>query len=230
MTRSTVLIVEDDDRTRRHLAASIAAHPQLSLAGEAASCAEARRCLDTAAPDVLLTDLGLPDGSGIELIRETRKLHPSAQIMVITVFGDEQNVIASIEAGASGYLLKDGTTDEITEGVLALLDGGSPMSVSIARHLLRRFQHQAAPPAAEAGPLAPGSATDETAPHLTERETEVLRLVSKGLNKPEIARVLEISAHTVSTHVRHIYEKLEVGSQGAAVYEAVQLGLIQMDD
>jgi DNA-binding NarL/FixJ family response regulator len=218
MPAHRVLLVEDDAPTREHLARAVEARPELALIGRAASLAEGRALLARAAPDVLLTDLGLPDGSGIELIRELRAQAPAGAAMVITTFGDERTVIAAIEAGASGYLLKDGSFEEIGAAVLELVAGGSPISPAIARHVLRRLQREGAEAAPQAG-----------APRLTEREHEVLSLIAKGFSFPEIAALLAISAHTVTTHVRHIYEKLEVSSRASAVYEAVQLGLIRLD-
>jgi DNA-binding NarL/FixJ family response regulator len=213
-----VLLVEDDAPTRAHLARAIESHAALALAGQAGSLAEGRALLARGAPDLLLTDLGLPDGSGIELIRELREKAPSSTAMVITTFGDEKTVIAAIEAGASGYLLKDGSFEEVAAALLQLAAGGSPISPSIARYVLRRLQRepqQAAP--------------QPEAPHLTEREHEILSLIAKGFSFPELSKLLAISPHTVTTHVRHIYEKLEVSSRSSAVYEAVQLGLIRLD-
>jgi DNA-binding NarL/FixJ family response regulator len=215
-----VLVVEDDPPTRRHLARAIEAHPELDLVRAAGSVAEGRAALSEERPDVLLTDLGLPDGTGIELIRATRDCAPEAVSMAVTALGDEKTVIAAIEAGAAGYLLKDGSTDEIGGAVMELVAGGSPISPSIARHVLRRLHREDADASHEAA---------EEAPTLTAREHEVLTLIAKGFSFPEIAELLKISAHTVTTHVRHIYEKLEVNSRGSAVYEAVNLGIIQMD-
>lgn len=224
--RYSVLLVEDDAPTRAHLARAIEAHPQLDLIAARGTLGEARDDLASNPPDVLLTDLGLPDGSGIDLIRQARQTTPKAQIMVVTVFGDEKNVISSIEAGASGYLLKDGTSEAIGESVMQLMQGGSPMSAPIARRLLERFRGDATPETASTGAEPP----KRPRASLTGRETEILRLIAKGFSFPEIASLLSISAHTVTSHVRHIYEKLEVNSRGEAVYEAVQQGLIKMDE
>jgi len=223
MTPHRVLLVEDDGPTRQHLARAVEAHPDLALLGAAATLAEGRGLLAREAPDVLLTDLGLPDGSGIDLIRELRRSAPGAVAMAITALGDERTVISAIEAGASGYLLKDGSVAEVGEALMDLVAGGSPISPGVARYLLRRLQRGTAD-----APAAP--AQDPAAPHLTEREHEVLSLIAKGFSFPEIAGLLSISAHTVTTHVRHIYEKLEVTSRGSAVYEAVQLGLIRLEE
>jgi DNA-binding NarL/FixJ family response regulator len=227
-TRHSVLLVEDDEATRTRLARAIEAHPELRVSGSAASCREALAALEREPPDVLLTDLGLPDGSGIDVIREVRRRGLATESMAITVFGDERHVVAAIEAGATGYLLKDGTSEYVTESILQLLAGGSPISPSIARQLLTRFRAERAPPTdARARPDTAGTAPDEPVPSLTEREREVLLYLVKGFTGPEIGRFLEISGHTVASHVKNIYRKLEVRSRGEAVYEAMQLRLIE---
>ena len=215
----TVLLVEDDDNTRERLAGIIVATDGLALHGSAGTVAEAREILGKGLPDVLLTDLGLPDGSGIDLIRQVRATGSETEAMVISVFGDERHVVTALEAGAAGYILKDGTTEHIGKSLLQLLDGGSPISAPIARHLLRRLQ-----------PEPEGEASGANAPQLSEREADVLKAVAKGFTYNEIAEMLEISFHTVSSHVKHIYRKLEVRSRSEAVYEAVNLGLISLDD
>jgi DNA-binding NarL/FixJ family response regulator len=215
MPAHSVLLVEDDALTRARLARAIAEHPELELAGEAGSCREARARLASSVPEVLLVDLGLPDGSGVDLIREVKERAATTEAMVITIFGDERHVVAAIEAGATGYVLKDGSNEYIGESILELLNGGSPISPAIARHLLRRFRDAPAPhPAADV-------------PTLTEREHEVLELLVKGFTFAETGNLLDISAHTVTTHVKHIYEKLGVRSRAEAVYEALQLGIVK---
>jgi DNA-binding NarL/FixJ family response regulator len=221
-TRHAVLLVEDDAHTRARLARVIEEHPRLHLLGAAASCAEARVLFARVRPQVLLTDLGLPDGSGVDLIHEARRRWSDVLPLVITVFGDESHVVGALEAGALGYLLKDGTPEYLGASILEMLAGGSPISPAIARHLLRRFR--AEPPAAD------GHARADDTPHLSEREGEVLRLIVKGFTYVEIAELLGVSAHTVTTHVRGIYRKLEVHSRSEAVYEALQLGLVKVDD
>jgi DNA-binding NarL/FixJ family response regulator len=218
--RRGVLLVEDDTHTRSRLARVIEEHPRLVLLGMAGSCAEARALFARLHPDVLLTDLGLPDGDGVTLIREARARWPEVLPLVITVFGDEQHVMSALEAGALGYLLKDGTAEHIGASIVDMLGGGSPISPVIARRLLRRFRETPPGGAAEPGPL----------PRLSEREGEVLRLIVKGFTYAEIADLLGVSAHTVTTHVRGIYRKLEVHSRGEAVYEALQLGLVKVDE
>ena len=212
-----VLIVEDNAETRRSIEANVERHPKLAVVGAVGTVAEALEALQTP-PDVLLVDLGLPDGSGTDVIRHAATLNPQPEIMVITVFGDERHIVGAIEAGATGYLLKDADSSAIADAILQLVDGGSPITPVIARHMLKRFQTGAAD---ERQPVP-------DAPHLTPRETEVLRLVSRGYSNNEIAELLEMSFHTVTSHVKHIYRKLSVRSRSEAVFEAAQLGIIDI--
>jgi DNA-binding NarL/FixJ family response regulator len=207
-------VVEDDGPTRARLARAVEADERLRLVGAAGTAREGIEGLRREAPDVLLVDLGLPDRTGIDVIRAARQLSADTQAMVVTVFGDEKSVVSAIEAGARGYLLKDGSETEIAAAILELRAGGSPISPQIARHLLRRFQEEA--PAPYGGPS------------LTERECEILDGVVKGFTFSELAGLLGISTHTVITHVRHIYRKLEVRSRSEAVYEALALGLVKV--
>jgi DNA-binding NarL/FixJ family response regulator len=221
MPTPLILLVEDDEATRQQIAEAIRAQPQLALAGAVGSCREARTHLAREVPAILLTDLELPDGSGIELIRELRGLDPAALAMVITVLGDDATVIAAIEAGASGYLLKGGPGVRVGDAILELLAGGSPMTASIARAVLRLFRGRGG------GPGDPDTETPAIDSGLTAREQEILVMVAKGFKFAEIADLLSISRHTVKTHVRHIYRKLEVDSRSTAIYEAISLGIVK---
>jgi DNA-binding NarL/FixJ family response regulator len=212
---NTIVLVEDDAPTRQRLSEALSASG-FQVLDAAGGCAAARKVLASQAPDVLLVDLGLPDGSGLELIAETRERHPGTEIMVITVFGDESHVLAAIEAGAGGYLLKDGSTEHIGRSVRQLLDGGSPISAPIARHLLKRLGR------------APVETPPEDGLHLTAREEEVLNLVAKGFSYAEIAAGLGLAVSTVASHVKQIYRKLSVHSRSEAVFEAVQRGLLNL--
>jgi DNA-binding NarL/FixJ family response regulator len=214
---TTVMVVEDDPVFLGRFCGFIASAPKLALFAAVGDLASARTALDRGAPDVLLTDLGLPDGSGIELIRETAHRYPATDIMVISVFGDDRHVLASIEAGASGYVLKDSLPDEFVELITQLRAGGSPISPLIARQLLKRFKGKEA---------TAGAVPDPPAHGLTHRESEVLGLIAKGFNFSEIARLLEVSPHTITAHVKKIYQKLAVHSRGEAVFEAGKMGLL----
>lgn len=216
---TTVMLVEDDPAFLARFCAIVAAAPELRLLGAVGDLASARQLLAGTPPDVLLTDLGLPDGSGIDLIRETAARHPATDIMVISVFGDEAHVVASIEAGATGYVLKDSLPDEFVALIRELRAGGSPISPLIARKLLRTFCRP--PPAPAAAAM---NAVAEAG--LTPREAEVLGLVAKGFAFAEVARLLEMSPHTVTAHVKRVYQKLAVHSRGEAVYEATRMGLL----
>jgi DNA-binding NarL/FixJ family response regulator len=211
-----VAIIEDEAATRQRIKQAVEYHAELQVIADAGDCAQGREIIETLKPDVLLVDLGLPDGHGTELIALSQSVSPQTEIMVITVFGDEKNVLSAIEAGATSYLLKDSDPDYIGQSIKQMLDGGSPISASIARHLLKRFH-----------PTAQETVTEDVDQvSLTQREREVLELVAKGFSYSEIGKTLGMSVHTVTSHIKHIYRKLSVNSRGEAVFEAVQLGLI----
>ncbi len=218
----TVLLVEDDAPTRLHLTQAINVHPQLTVCTACGSLVQGLQALFEQQPDVLVTDLGLPDGSGINLIHQARKLNTSIEIMVITVFGDERHVLNAIEAGASSYLLKDGDTEYIGDAIMKLLAGESPITASIARKLLKNYQckNVTTENNSEIKPV------EKTV--LTERETQVLRCMAKGYSYNEAASMLDMSGHTVASHIKSIYRKLQVNSRGEAVYEAVQRGIVDI--
>lgn len=214
----SVLLIEDDPHTRALLESIVNAHDQLNIIAAVGTRQQGLDELEKNQPDVLLVDLGLPDGDGTDLIREIYRRGYSTDAMVITVFGDEKHVIRAIEAGATGYILKDGSNNYIAQSILQLKQGGSPISAPIARYLLNRF-HGATPEV---------ESPNIDLPHLTSREKEVLSQLSRGFNFAEIADLLNISPHTVTSHVKHIYRKLAVRSRSEAVFEAVQLGLIDI--
>lgn len=211
-----IAIVEDNEDFRRALTQAIDADPGLRLAGAAASVHEGRQLLLDTRPDVLLVDLGLPDGSGLTLIREAAQTLPDCDVMVITIFGDERHVLESIEAGATGYLLKSGLPLDLATQVRALREGGSPISPVIARRLLARL--------APARPSAEASADD---PGLSLREVAVLQYAAKGFSYDETAQLLGVTRHTVMTYVKRSYRKLQVHSKSEAVHEARLLGLLR---
>lgn len=210
-----VMIVEDDPSFFNRFCKIVTSDPELELFAAVRNGAAARDCLARGAPDVLLVDLGLPDMSGIEVIRETSDRCPEIDIMVVTVFGDEEHVLASIEAGATGYLLKDSLPEDFIDLIKELRAGGSPITPVIARQLLKKLR----PPSS----ASPG----RDHPALSARESEILSLIAKGFSFAEIAKLLEISPNTVTTYVKKIYQKLAVHSRGEAVYEASKMGLLK---
>lgn len=211
----SVAIVEDDPRTRRRFEHALSRAERLWLAYSAGTVAEMVAWLRDNRVDVLLVDLGLPDGSGLQVISHCRKLAPGTEIMVISMFGDEANMMRAFEAGARGYLLKDGTEDDLADHVLSLNAGGSPMTPIIARQLLTRLS-----PAPAAASAPPGDAT------LTARERDILAKLARGYTYAETAEILGISPSTVQSHVKNIYSKLAVHSKTEAIHEARQLGLL----
>jgi DNA-binding NarL/FixJ family response regulator len=230
-----VVVVEDNHDTRNFLIDCIQGHRQLQLAASFGTLAPAQAWFEHAGADVLLVDLGLPDGSGLELMRQVRRRWPGCDMLVVSMFGDEENVVASIEAGAVGYVHKDDEAADIAQTLLAVKQGASPISPMIARHLLRRMQ----PPATQPGHMHPSSpeakeaeqpeaSASSVAPvSLTPREQEVLEFIARGFSYAEIARRQGITVHTVQTYIKKLYGKLEVHSRSEAVYEANRLGLLQ---
>lgn len=207
----TVSIVEDDARFRDSFASAIGRADDMTLLGTAPDYASGLLLLD-GSPDVMLVDLQLPDGNGIDLIREAARRIPDCDVMVVTIFGDERHVLDSVEAGATGYLLKDLPPDELVEQIRVLHKGGSPISPVIARQLLTRF---VPPPAKQGEPSL-----------LSEQEIKVLTLSAKGFSYDEIAVFMQVSRHTVQTYVKRSYRKLQVNSKVEALGEARRLRLI----
>ncbi|MDB5900124.1 MAG: DNA-binding response regulator [Ramlibacter sp.] len=223
-----VLIVEDDAEMRDFFAASIAASSELAVAGSVATLRAAKELLERpgARFDVVLTDLGLPDGSGLDVIRLARCLHPACDVMVISMFGDEDNVVASIEAGALGYIHKDSSPEDIAVSILQMKAGASPISPMIARRVLSHYvrlneQKTGAQAAGQGRPLP-----EADSPALTNREQNALELIARGFSYSEIARLEGISVHTVQSHIKNLYRKLSVNSKNEAVYEATRMGLL----
>lgn len=253
-----VLIVEDDALMRAFFVSSVRACPQLELLAELGSVAQARQWLGDAVHaarlDVLLTDLGLPDGSGLEVIALAMQVQPQCEALVISMFGDEENVLSSIEAGASGYIHKDAAPGDVAQAILDLKAGASPISPMIARRVLAKYRAMARAPAASAlentnnienlldvTVISSYSATEnvviknategapeEARPMLSVREQEVLELVARGFSYQEIAKLQIVSVYTVQTHIKHLYTKLAVHSRSEAVYEAQRLGLLRV--
>lgn len=219
-----VLIVEDEPEFLRRLSEAVLADPGLQLVAAVATGKAGRAMLDAEPVDALLVDLGLPDMDGTELIRHAVQHQPGCDCLVVTMFADDAHVIAALEAGATGYLLKDARNDRIAAAVHELRAGGSPISPSIARRVLARFRAPA-PPSTPAPAAAAVAAAPRASP-LSQRETEILQYVAKGFSFETVGEVMGISPHTVVTHVKKIYRKLAVHSRGEAVYEAGQMGLL----
>ncbi|HEY8027712.1 MAG TPA: response regulator transcription factor [Burkholderiaceae bacterium] len=217
-----VLIVEDDAVTRRAISLAIESSPELQLVAALEAVKPAVEWLATGQIDVLLTDLGLPDGTGIDVIRACVRHVPKCDIMVITMSSDEDNVLACIEAGATGYILKDAGRLDVVRSVLELRAGGSPISPIIARKVLARARTRDSKKPEEVD-------EDGRTVSLTKREAAILDLIARGDSYGDVAKMLSLSVGTVQTHIKNIYDKLSVHSRGEAVYEAHRRGLLQLD-
>lgn len=216
-----LMVVEDDAVTRRLLCNAIELEPSLILCAAFGSVVQALEWLKTETIDLLLTDLGLPDGSGLSIIHACRRLLPHADIMVITMSSDEEHVLACIEAGASGYVLKEAGHMDIVRALLELRSGGSPISPVIARKVLARMRKSAATTTSQDG--------GDMGHALTRRENAILELIARGDSYAKVALALAVSVSTVQTHVKNIYGKLSVHSRGEAVFEAQRRGLLHIE-
>jgi DNA-binding NarL/FixJ family response regulator len=210
-------ILEDESHVRSMFEQAVRSDPTLRIAFSAASVQDAKDQARLSPAQVCLVDLGLPDADGREFIRWLRTDSPATLAMVVTVFGDDEHILSSFEAGAVGYLLKDAPAGEIALRIHQMHAGGSPISPGVARRMLQHFMRPASMAGTAAAPLENP---------LSEREHEVLRLIEKGLSYNEVAQVLGITWNTVTSYLRRVYAKLEVSSRGEAVFEARQRGLL----
>jgi DNA-binding NarL/FixJ family response regulator len=216
-----VALVDDDIGFQKAMRDAMASTADIALTEVAGTYALGLAMLSGPQVDVLIIDLGLPDGSGIDIIRAAHEKWPECNLMVSTTFGDELHVMQSLEAGASGYLLKDSAPQNLVHEIRSLHSGGSPISPLIARKILTRFQQE----------TKKSISTDNPTSHkllasLSSREQEVLEYITKGFSSNEIAGLMGVSPHTVLTFVRRIYAKLKVKSKTEAIYEARNQGLL----
>ena len=209
-----VAVVEDDDAALERVTSALVKDQGIELVGIARNVADGRLLIEAGGFDVLLCDLGLPDGSGITLIRQAAQKDRSVDIIVITIFAEQSKVLDSIKAGARGFLLKDDRFDQCVEGIKEIRRGGSPISPTVARQLLKEFQ--------------PQTPNKELVELLSKREAEVLNLLARGFSFVEIGGLLKISRSTVATYVKNLYQKLEVNSRSEAVFEASSMGIIDI--
>lgn len=210
-----LLLVEDDPDTHAWLREALLASGMTSDVASCHTVAEALDWLQHHPTQLVLTDLGLPDGSGLQVIRAAVARYPGCEVLVLTIFGDEANVLAALDAGAGGYLLKDGQADNLREHLQCLREGGSPLSPSIARTLINRHRQQAR----THGDASPPTQPLQEGPRLTERELDVLTGVAKGFTYAEVGQALGLTTNTVRTHIRSLYDKLSVNSRSEALYE-----------
>ena len=200
---TTVGIVEDNAGLRRSLVRLISHTPGMSCAGAWAEGKLALAQLPVLKPDVVLMDINIPGMDGIDCTAQLKAICPETQVIIVTVYEDNESIFRALQAGACGYMLKRAFSENILEAITEVRSGGVPMSSDIARKVIQAFQK----------PLPPAG----NAVELTKREVEILELVSQGLVNKEIGDRLGISYWTVKIHVRHIYEKLHVRTRSEAV-------------
>lgn len=205
-----IAIIEDEPAVRRYFMQIMGLAEGYDVIAMAPDLATGRGLI-ALRPDLFLMDIGLPDGNGYDLVPEI-KAGSSARVLIISSFGDRETVVKALAAGADGYLLKDSTPQQIMDGIAITLDGGAPVSPAAAVYLLDLLRAPAAP-----AQDPPASTADD---RLTQRETELLRAFAEGKSYKEAARALGISPHTVGTHVKAIYRKLEVNSRSDAIRQA----------
>jgi DNA-binding NarL/FixJ family response regulator len=202
MSFITVCIVEDLEEIRNGLAAIINMTEGFKVLQTFATAEDMLAELETSNPDIVIMDIQLPGMNGIECIKQVREKKPSIQFMMFTIYENSDHVFQALEAGATGYLLKNSPPSKIVESLRELHNGGSPMNAEIAKKLVTRFQK----------PVLP-----QNEYHLTPKEQQVLELMSKGYLYKEIADELNNTVNTIKQHIRHIYEKLHVQNKAEAI-------------
>ncbi|MBN8467890.1 response regulator transcription factor [Corallococcus exiguus] len=232
-----VFVVEDQTKILKNQLRLFEGHPDIDIVGTALSGEAALVEVERDQPDVLLLDLGLPRMSGIDVTREVKARFPKVEILIFTIFDEEDKVLEAVKAGASGYLLKGATVDKIVEAIKEVRAGGTVIQPNLARRLLRHFRvepdtapvpTEPLPVAPSASEPAPASAQEPLLKPLSDREREILQLIAKGVSNSEAARLLSLSKATIRTHLEHIYRKLEVTNRVEAVTEGIRKGLISV--
>ena len=217
-----VAIIEDDKVFLERVSAVIGQSSYCRLVGVAHDFAGGMKLLKETAINVCIVDLGLPDGDGCDLIAMGRTLGLPTNFVTLSVFGDDNHVMRAIEAGAVGYVLKDDPEDYIINSIIAVNNGGSVINPMVARNILQKLL----------GPSNPTPPVEQVVPDdvptLSERERQVLELLSRGSAITSIASTLNISTHTVNMHLRSIYRRLAVNSRTEAIYVANQKGIISL--
>ena len=222
---NNVLILEDLKDAQNWLAeAVLVAWPQAQLSTYA-RLGSALKALDAARPDLCLVDLQLPDGSGIDFIRECSQRYPEALLVVATMYDDDLHLFPALQAGANGYLLKDDTQTQIALALEGVAHGIPPLSPQIAQRMLGFFQHVIGPLGVGAS-WRPDLLPSEDSARLSERERDFLLVIGNGYKTAEAADMLGVSYHTAAKHIKNIYAKLGISSRAQAVQEAIRMGLI----
>ncbi|GHA32895.1 DNA-binding response regulator [Streptomyces spiroverticillatus] len=209
----TLLLVDDHPVVRDGLRGMFAAAPGFEVLGEAESGPQGVELAERLAPDVILMDLRMPGGGGVAAIAELTRRGVASKVLVLTTYDTDTDTLPAIEAGATGYLLKDAPRDELFTAVRAAAAGRTVLSPAVATRLVTQVRNP-----------RPASTTSDSP--LSTRELDVLRLVAKGTSNREIARILFISEATVKTHLTHLYAKLSVNDRAAAVATGYERGIL----
>ncbi|GAB3188457.1 LuxR C-terminal-related transcriptional regulator [Hydrogenophaga aquatica] len=212
-----IYLIEDDRSIQQFVEETLKQRPQWRLVGCSETYAHAQAMALNSLADVFLVDLGLPDGRGEDMLRQLAVARPDAELLVFTVFGDESRLLTALQMGATGYVLKGCSGEELIGAIEQIREGGAPISPLLARMLLKKFR-----PAGE----ALGSPMQAEPPPLSDRESDVLKLVAQGYLNKEIAQKLGIGSATVSTHIKNLYRKLAVHTRVQVVKVAQERGLI----
>ena len=221
MSAVNVLLVEDDKSTRERLSSIIEEAEGVQLSNAVATLGDAKASLEQSEVDCLVTDICLPDGSGLDLIKWSKERFPSLPSIVISVLGDEATLLQAISHGAGGYLLKDADETRLRKAVLEVMNGGAPISAYMARFILNNL------PQTENAKAVSVEETDTQDPSpLTRQEARVLSNIARGYTYKETAEKLGLSEQTIPNYIKNIYRKLQVHSRGEAVYEALKRGYI----
>jgi DNA-binding NarL/FixJ family response regulator len=223
-----VLLIDDDPHIRLVIAQELLSDMRINLVAQASTMKEGRRLIDLHEFDVMLVDLNLGDGTGFDLIEHMKTVRPMAEAVVISAMEDAQHALHAFELGATGYLVKNSWFGNFSQAVLQVVNGGASITPNLARRLLNKFNH-----AQDVSHDTPHTGSDKGSDKdkgkgkdkLSEREKEVLKMVASGYTSLEIGSRMAISGHTVNTHIKNIYRKLNVRTRAQAVSFAAQLRL-----
>lgn len=211
----SALLLEDYEETRTWLACIVRAAFDEIEVFEAATLEQARIIINDQKVDLALIDINLPDGNGVDFVRDVMRVSPETYCVMATIYDDDAHIFPALKAGAKGYLLKEQSTNEFIAALQGIINSEPPLSAAIARKMMSYFAVDAA---------------DDKTSKLSEREKEILTFIAKGLKRNEVAELLELSPNTVAAHLKRIYNKLSVSTRAEATLEALRLGLVNVTD